>query len=76
MPRITPLHWKTLECIFLKDGFVYERTRGDHNCYSKSGCSRPVVIPKYSEVGVFIIQNNIKSANMSRERFFELLNKC
>jgi hypothetical protein len=41
----------------------------------KAGAKRPVVIPKYSEVPVFVIKNNIRTAGMSRERYFELLEK-
>lgn len=37
---------------------------------------RPVVIPDWSEVPVFIIKNNMRTAGMSREIYFELLKKC
>jgi len=47
MPRITPVHWKVLVCIFEKDGFIFERQKGSHMCFSKRGILRPVVIPKY-----------------------------
>jgi predicted RNA binding protein YcfA (HicA-like mRNA interferase family) len=35
MPRLTPVKWQILECIFMKDGFVFERQEGDHRAYSK-----------------------------------------
>ena len=75
-PRITPTHWKTQERIFIADGFVYTRTKGDHNCYEKKGISRPVVIPKYNEVDDDIIHANMRTANMTRDRYFELLKKA
>jgi hypothetical protein len=31
------------------------------------------VIPKYAAVPVFVIKNNLRTAGMSRERYFELL---
>jgi hypothetical protein len=34
---------------------------------------RPLVIPAYHEVPVFIIKNLLRTAAMSRERYFELL---
>jgi len=34
-----------------------------------------VVIPKDKEVEVFIILNNLKTAKISREKYFELLQK-
>lgn len=41
--------------------------------FTKPGVMRPVVIPKYGSVPVFIIKNNLRTAGMSRERYFELL---
>jgi predicted RNA binding protein YcfA (HicA-like mRNA interferase family) len=76
MPRITPVHWKILECIFQKDGFVFERQAGSHRSYVKPGIHRSVVIPTYKEVDIEIIQSNIRTARMSREKYFELLKIC
>ena len=39
----------------------------------ESGVIRPIVIPKYASVPVFIIKNNLKVAGISRERYLELL---
>lgn len=74
-PRITPLSWKILEKIFILDGFVYKRTRGDHRLYEKPGIIRPIVIPMYDEVDDDIIHSNMRTAGMSRDRYFELLKK-
>jgi predicted RNA binding protein YcfA (HicA-like mRNA interferase family) len=76
MPSLKPVHWKVLECIFLKDGFVFERQKGDHRTYSKAGVSRPVIIPTYKEVDIMIILSNMRTARMSRERYFDLLKQC
>jgi predicted RNA binding protein YcfA (HicA-like mRNA interferase family) len=76
MPRITPVSWKTLECIFKKDGFGFERQTGDHRIYVKRSVPRPVVIPTYNEIDVEIIRGNMRTAGISRERFFELLKEC
>jgi predicted RNA binding protein YcfA (HicA-like mRNA interferase family) len=73
MPKITPVSYQTLVRVFEKDGFQLQRTRGDHLVYTKPGISRPIVIPMYDQVPVFIIRNNLRSARMSRERYFELL---
>jgi predicted RNA binding protein YcfA (HicA-like mRNA interferase family) len=74
-PRITPLSWKILEKIFILDGFVYKKTRGDHRLYEKPGVIRPIVIPMYDEVDDDIIHTNMRTAGMSRDRYFELLKK-
>ena len=49
------------------------RTEGDHHVFSKEGVSRPVVIPDYDEVPVFIIRNNLRTAGISRDEYFRLL---
>ena len=76
MPKLAPTDWATLVRVFEADGFVQERTKGSHICLSKPGIARPIVIPRYAEVGLDIIQNNMRTARMSRERYFELLARC
>lgn len=76
MSRLTPVNWKTLECVFLKDGFTFEREEGSHRVYVKTGVLRPIIIPKYSDIDADIIQSNMRTAGMSRERYFELLSQC
>lgn len=75
MAKIVPISYKKLIKIFELEGFSHRSTRGDHLIYSKLGISRPIVVPKYEEIPVFVIKNNLKSAGISRERYFLLLNK-
>ena len=44
-----------------------------HLIYSKPGVKRPLVIPAYPAVPVIIIKNLLRAAEMTRERYFELL---
>ena len=76
MPRLSPIHYRLLACVFAKDGFALVREEGDHMIYSKAGVLRPIVIPKYKNIPVYIIRNNLRSARMSRDRYFELLADC
>ena len=76
MPRLGPVHWKTLECIFLKFGFKYNRQKGDHKLYTKPECLRPVCIPTYDEIDIDIIKSNMRTAKMSRNEYFRLLAEC
>jgi len=76
MAKITPVSWKTLQCVFEKDGFMHVRTEGDHMVFTKPGVLRPIVIPKYQNIPVFIIKNNLRAAGISRERYLELLKRC
>ena len=73
MPKLTPLDWQTLVRIFEADGFEVDRRKGSHVILSKPGVARPIVIPMYSDVGVDIIRGNMRTAGMSRARFFKLL---
>ena len=73
MSRFAPTDWRTLVRIFEADGFTRDRTTGSHVVLSRPGIARPVVIPKYAHVGLDIIRNNMRTADMSRKRYFELL---
>lgn len=75
MPRLTPIPAWKLRKIMEKAGFVCVRIEGDHFVYIKSGIPRPVVIPDWNEVPVFIIKNNLRTAGLSREEYFTLLDQ-
>jgi predicted RNA binding protein YcfA (HicA-like mRNA interferase family) len=46
MPRLTPIHWRKLERVFLAVGFEFARQAGSHRSYLKQGVLRPVAIPE------------------------------
>ena len=68
MPKFTPIEWRRLERIFLAAGFRFVRQEGSHRSYVKDGVARPVVIPAYHQVPVFVIRNNLKTAGNSKCR--------
>ena len=73
MAAIRPVHYSKLVKAFEQEGFTFDRQRGDHLIYIKAGVIRPVVIPVYDQVPVFIVKNLLRTAGMSRERYFELM---
>ena len=75
MPKFSPEHWRTIEAVFLAAGFRFVRQEGSHRSYVKPGVARPVVIPAYKVVPVFIIRNNLKTAGLSRDDYFRLLDQ-
>lgn len=75
MARIIPIHWRKLLKIFEIEGCVLVGQTGDHLELKKEGAKRRIVIPKYRDIPVFIIENNLKTAGISRRRYFELLQK-
>ena len=73
MPRLQPVDWRKLETVFVAADFRFVRQRDSHRSYVKEGVARPVVIPAYREVPVFITRNNLKTVSLSREEYFRLL---
>jgi len=73
LPAIRPVPYQALVRVFEKDGFTLARQKGDHLSFTKPGIKRPLVIPAWKEVPVFIIRNLLETAGMSRDRYFELL---
>jgi predicted RNA binding protein YcfA (HicA-like mRNA interferase family) len=75
MPKLKAVSWKRLTKVFEAAGWTCVRIEGDHMVFTKRGAIRPVVIPRGAEVPVFIIKNNMRIANMSRDEYFNLLNR-
>ncbi len=73
MPKLTPLHYRVLVRIFEAEGFSHRRTSGDHMIYTKEGIVRPLVIPRYKQIPVFVIKALLRTAQIDRERFLEIL---
>ena len=74
MPKITPTHYKKLIKFFEAKGFCLVRQRGDHLIFVKAGIIRPIVIPTYKEIPVFIIKNNLAIAQIDREEYLKFFN--
>ena len=70
---IKPTTYQVQVKIFEAAGCTYVRTQGDHLIYHYPEAKRPVVIPMYKEVPVFIIRNNMKVINMSAQDYLRLL---
>ena len=75
MTKIVPVPASKLRKVFEAAGFKCVRIEGDHFVYTKEGIARPVVIPNWNEVPVFIIKNNMRTAGLTREEYFLLLKK-
>jgi predicted RNA binding protein YcfA (HicA-like mRNA interferase family) len=74
--KITPVAHQTLVKVFEAEGFTLSRHRGNHLILTKPGISRPVVIKTSPrEVPVTHIVTNLRTAGISRERYFELLDQ-
>lgn len=71
--KIKPTNWQTQVKIFEKYSCVFVRQKGDHLIFHHENAKRAVVIPKYDEIPVTIIRNNMKTVGMTREEYFSIL---
>lgn len=73
MAHLVPIHWKKFEKFLLFIGCRLEREKGDHRIYWREGLKRPVVIPRYGELPIFIIRNNLRILGITPEEYSEIL---
>jgi len=74
--KITPLPFQKVAKLFELDGWVVTRQKGDHLILTKPGMKRPVVIKTSPhELPITHILTNLKTAGISRDRYFELLDQ-
>ena len=74
--KIAPLPFQKVVKLFELDDWVVTRQKGDHLILTKPGMKRPVVIKTSPhELPVTHILTNLKTAGISRDRYFELLDQ-
>ena len=73
MAHLTSINWKVFERFVLFVGCKLEREKGDHRIYWRSDLERPVVIPRYKELPVFIIRNNLRILRIDPNEYLEIL---
>jgi len=76
MSRLTPLPWEKIVCVFEQLGYRRAGQKGSHIKLEKPGVARPLIVPRYSEVGVDIMLGLIRTADITRDAFLTLLEKC
>ena len=75
MPRIQSIHWKEFEKFLLFIGCEFKREKGDHRIYWKKGLKRPIVLPRDTALPAFIILNNLRVLNVSRDKYLKIIKK-
>ena len=75
MPKVAPVHWKKFEKFLLYVGCKLEREKGDHRIYWRADLKRPVVVPRDTQLPVFIIRNNLRVLGMSSKEYVEILDR-
>lgn len=69
MSRLNPLPWHKLVCVFEQIGYRQAGQKGSHLKLEKPGVARPLIVPKYAEVGRDIITNLIERLESPEMRF-------
>jgi predicted RNA binding protein YcfA (HicA-like mRNA interferase family) len=64
MSRIVPVPYRKLVRVLEIEGFAFVRERRDHMIFTKPGILRPVVVPRYDALPVFIIKNVLRTAQI------------
>ena len=75
MLRLSPIHWKKFDRFLIYVGCRLEREKGDHRIYWREGLKRPVVIPRDTQLPIFVIRNNLRILNISPEEYLEILKR-
>ena len=57
------------------EGFTLAREGGDHMIFTKPGILRPLVVPRYNALPIFFIKNVLRTAQISRDKYLDLLNR-
>ena len=73
MSRLTPVHYKDFEKFLFYVGCSFSRQQGDHRIYKRPGLKRPIVIPAEKSLPTFIILNNLRLLNISKEQYLEIM---
>lgn len=73
MMKIKPTNWQTQVKIFEKYGCIFVRQKGDHLVFHHKNARRAIVIPKYEEIPVTIIKNNMRTIGMTRDEYIFIL---
>jgi len=73
MPSVTPIHWKKFEKFLIYVGCEFKRQKGDHRVYWRSGLIRPIILPTYKSLPVFIIRNNLRTLGIDHNDYLEIL---
>ena len=72
---MTPLPKNVWEKFLAFIGCKLKHKKGDHFIYDRPGLKRPVVHTNDKEISVNLIMSNLKTLEISREEFFEIIKK-
>ena len=75
MPKLAPIHWKKSDSFRRYVGCEFTREKGDHRIYWRDDLSRPVVVPRDTELPVYVIRNNLRVLGISPKKYNRMLDE-
>ncbi len=75
MPRLTPIHYGKFAKFLEYIGCQFVRQRGSHMIYRRSDLNRPIVFLASKQLSTIVITNNLRTLNISKEKYLEILEK-
>ena len=75
MGKFGPISWKKFDAFLVKVGCQFIREKGDHRIYRRADLQRPLVVPRYSAIPMFIIRNNLRVLGIDVESYLEMIEK-
>ncbi len=75
MPRLEPIHYGQF-CKFLEYiGCTFKRQKGSHLIYVRDDLRRPIVVPAKKNLSRTVIQSNLKTLGIDRDKYFRILSE-
>lgn len=73
MDKVGKVSWRRFEKFLLAIGCEFKSQEGSHRKYKKPGLLRPIIIPCDDELPPFIISNNLRTLDLSKDQFTEAI---
>ena len=73
MSGLRPIHHKKFHKFLLSVGCEFVRSKGSHFIYQREDLIRPIVIPAKHEIPIFVILNNLRLLNITKEKYLQII---
>ena len=75
MPELRPIDYRGFEKFLFYIGCEFKRQKGSHRIYTRSDLIRPIVVPAVKDVSVLVIRSNLKTLQITVEKYLDILGK-
>jgi len=66
---VAEYHWKRVVQVFLRWGLVITRQTDNHLVLTRPDLSRPVIVPKYTNIQDDILASNLRTIGRTKKDF-------